>query len=432
MMTVDNLAEKLERAVEIADSKPAAAAQSLYEIINSSNTDAQSIKCKEDAITRLAKLYSSIQDAQGLRNLLVAVRPFFLVVPKAKTAKMVRMIIDMLGKIPGTGALQMELCRDSIDWCRAEKRTFLRQRIESRLAALYFESKDYNSALQLVNSLVREVRKLDDKALLVEIQLLESRIHHSLRNVPKARAALTAARTAANAIYCPPLLQAQIDLQAGVLCAEEKDYKTAYSYFLEAFETYHASTEQILVDSEMSTRQAATLCLKYMLLCKIMTDNASDVSAILSGKNAIEYTGRNIAAMKAVAEAHLQRSLEGFHKALRDYDAELHADLIVHAHLSSLYDKFLAQNIIKFLEPYSQVQISYISYLLGMEAAVVERKISQMILDKVLLGVIDQSTGCFIAYAEDKGDKTFGSIVETMDHMGKVVDVLFERSQKLL
>jgi 26S proteasome regulatory subunit N6 len=55
--------------------------------------------------------------------------------------------------------------------------------------------------------------------------LLEIKLHFSLRNLPKAKAALTAA----NAIYVPPAQQGAIDLQSGILHAEEKDYKTAHS-----------------------------------------------------------------------------------------------------------------------------------------------------------------------------------------------------------
>lgn len=140
------------------------------------------------------------------------------------------------------------------------------------------------------SQLLRELKKMDDKALLVEVQLLESKTYHALSNLPKARAALTSARTTANAIYCPPKLQAALDMQSGtaggqhgaplrswggrgrpltpvcpprhpgiIHAAEEKDWKTAYSYFYEAFEGYDS------IDNPK-----AITALKYMLLCKIM------------------------------------------------------------------------------------------------------------------------------------------------------------------
>merc|ERR1712113_886520 len=111
-------------------------------------------------------------------------------------------------------------------------------------------------SIELLEKLLIEVKKLDDKLLLVEIHVLECRVHYAVKNLPKSKAALTAAKTNANAIHCPPLMQADIDLLSGVIAAREKGYRTSFSYFYEAFEAFNVS------DNEVKAKQA----LKYQIL----------------------------------------------------------------------------------------------------------------------------------------------------------------------
>jgi len=241
-----------------------------------------------------------------------------------------------------------------------------------------------------------------------------------LRNVPKAKAALTAARTSANAVYCPPSLQTQTDLQSGILHAEERDYKTAYSYFYESFEGYSS-----LNDSK------AVISLKYMLLCKIMTNNPEDVQSIISGKLAATYSGREIEAMRAVANAHNLRSLQDFEEAKRKYKNELTNDPIIHVHLSELYDTLLEQNLSRILEPFSVVEISHVADLIKLPKQDVERKLSQMILDKKFQGILDQGVGHLIIFNDPSQDKTYAASLGTIDNMSKVVDSLYAKTNKL-
>nr|NVI77743.1 regulatory particle non-ATPase 6 [Cucujiformia] len=225
--------------------------------------------------------------------------------------------------------------KECIEWAKDERRTFLRQSLEARLVALYFDTGMFAEALVLGSTLLKELKKLDDKNLLVEVQLLESKTYHALSNLPKARAALTSARTTANSIYCPPKMQAALDLQSGILhAADEKDFKTAYSYFYEAFEGF---------DSVESPK--ALVALKYMLLSKIMLTSPEEVQQIISGKLAIKYAGKDIDAMRAVAQASYKRSLADFQLAVKEFKHELEDDVIVRAHLGTLYDNMLEQNL---------------------------------------------------------------------------------------
>ena len=331
-------------------------------------------------------------------------------------------LLDLFHDIPDTIDTQVAVTKSCIDWAKTERRSFLRQNLETRLVTLHMAKQSYYEALTLINSLLRELKRLDDKLVLVEVQLLESRVYHALGNIPKARAALTSARTSAASVYTPPRLQADLDMQSGMLHAEDKDFNTSYSYFIEALDGYHSQDDPV----------KATATLQYMLLCKVMLNLAEDVNTLLQSKQAMKYAGQNLEAMKAVARAHANRSLDEYERALAAYRYELGSDAFIRNHLRRLYDAMLEQNLIKVIEPFSRVEIDHVAKIVGLDTVQVERKLSQMILDKVIIGVLDQGAGCLIIYDETERDKGYDSALATIEKLSGVVDVLYTNQASML
>uniref|UniRef100_A0A6B2L5Z9 PCI domain-containing protein n=1 Tax=Arcella intermedia TaxID=1963864 RepID=A0A6B2L5Z9_9EUKA len=373
---------------------------------------------------QLAAIFKAKNEPKSIQRLVVDLRPFFQTIPKAKTGKIVRALIDEVSAIKGATEIVIELCKDSIEWAEAEKRTFLRLPLQAKLASSYYETGQYAESLKISTPLLRELRKLDDKRLLVALHLVESMVYHAQNHLPKSRASLTAARTAANAIYCPPQLQAELDMQSGTLHAEEGDYKTGYSYFYEAYEGYsslNTSEDQRLAQS----------CLKYMLLTKIMAGNAEDVAALTSGKLALQFADEKLESIMSIAKAYRAASLRQFQDSIKKYTEELEKDPVIHRHLEQLNQKLLEDNLLRIVSPFSQVEISHVAHLIELDIKQVEKKLSQMILDKKLPGILDQGNDCLIVFDDPEPDGTYKAALETITHIGTVVESLYTRANRL-
>jgi len=122
--------------------------------------------------------------------------------------------LDYFEAIPGSTKVQIDATKESSEWAKSEKRIFLKQNLETRLVGLYvltlllshktveridlgerserryIQNQNYKDALSLINSLLRELKRLDDKMILTEVHLLESRVNYSLANMPKAKVSL--------------------------------------------------------------------------------------------------------------------------------------------------------------------------------------------------------------------------------------------------
>lgn len=56
----------------------------------------------------------------------------------------------------------------------------------------------------------------------------------------------------------------------------------------------------------------------------------------------------------------------------------------------------------------------------------------QMILDKKFAGTLDQGAGCLDVFEEPAKDEVYPAALTTFSNMGRVVDTLFARSQKIM
>ncbi|AIN95208.1 proteasome regulatory non-ATPase subunit 6, putative [Leishmania panamensis] len=370
--------------------------------------DGDSIRAKEQAVYRLAELLTVTKDGEAAIQLLSDVRPFFQVLPKAKTTKMVRKLFEHIVQCGVPLKQQEAICLETVDWARKERRTFLRHRLQLRYVEILFAENRKNDALASLSALLKEVRRLDDRTLLLDIYLLESKLYYAVMDIQKARAALVSARTTANSIYCPPLSQAEIDLQSGVLHADEKDNKTAYSYLYEAFEGFHQLGDQ--------ARQARR-SLRYMILSKISTDSPDELATLLSSKSVLEYKGADVDALRGIADAYNKQDTHLFNSILAKCrteaeesgagggsDTNLLADEVVRRQVNDMYNTLLERHILKVVSPYNRVQIAYVSSLLKLDAMVVEQKLSQLILDRKLRGIVDQQHRCLILFDDEAAE----------------------------
>lgn len=88
----------------------------------------------------------------------------------------------------------------------------------------------------------------------------------------------------------------------------------------QAFEAYDQSNAAAASGSSGSaitvSTSSAVSCLKYMVLCKVLHDSASEVPALLASRIGMKHSGTDLEAMAAIAKAAKTRSLEEFQAAV--------------------------------------------------------------------------------------------------------------------
>jgi 26S proteasome regulatory subunit N6 len=99
--------ERLEKAEGLLKTDAAAGVTALRAIIETDGKDPELTRVKEAAIGSLTTALADAGDAVGLRELFKTLKPLYVNFAKAKTARIVRTVIDALATIPNTAELQV-------------------------------------------------------------------------------------------------------------------------------------------------------------------------------------------------------------------------------------------------------------------------------------------------------------------------------------
>ena len=113
------------------------------------------------------------------------------------------------------------------------------------------------------------------------------------------------------------------------------------------------------------------------------------------------------------------------------YATELKTNDLIKHHLELLYEKMLESNLLRIINPFSCVEIAHVAKLIKLPQPLVEKKLSQMILDHKFSGILDQGRGHLLVYESTPEDANYTHGMEVIANMGLVTDALSSRAKGL-
>lgn len=289
-----------------------------------------------------------------------------------------------------------------------ENKKLLKLDLEARRIEVLLNLKDFSECLTSIKGLIKELKKHNDKLNLINLHVCESKAYYELKNPTRAKSSLTSARALAVSTFCPAYMQAQIDMLSGMYICDEKNFETAASYFLESLDGF-----------VMEKKKESIILLRYLILSKIIGGKYREIGLLKRkceekiAKTGLQTEDNIINLLISINESCLKRDLNSYKNILTNNNCIFEDSFISH-HLNFLYDRLLEENLLKIIEPYSNVKIEYIAKCINLEEGFVESVIRKMILDGKVRGILDHVGRSLILFDEKKKEENH-KIIELVD-----------------
>eukprot|EP01104_Vermistella_antarctica_P020845 TRINITY_DN9107_c0_g1_i1.p1 TRINITY_DN9107_c0_g1~~TRINITY_DN9107_c0_g1_i1.p1 ORF type:complete len:448 (-),score=157.92 TRINITY_DN9107_c0_g1_i1:166-1509(-) len=287
---------------------------------------------------------------------------------------------------------QMDLLREFYETTLAALKLASNDRLwfktNLKLGKLWFDRGEYQRLAKILKDLLRSCQNEDGSddekkgTQLLEIFALEIQMYTETKNNQKLKALYHKSLGIKSAIPHPRILGVVREC-GGKMHMAESQWEKAHVDFFEAFKNY---------DEAGSPRRIQ--CLKYLVLATMLMQ--SEINPFDSTEAKPHKNHSEIVAMTSLVNAYQQNQIHAFEKILRENEATIMADPFIRLYIEDLLKSIRTQVLLKTLKPYTRIRLPFISRQLNIPEKDVETLVVSLILDRKILGKIDQVNSLLI------------------------------------
>ena len=197
-----------------------------------------------------------------------------------------------------------------------------------------------------------------------------------------------------------PTLRAR-ESRARLRYMADEHWNDAYNEFYEGFRAYQEAGNARAKD-----------CLKYVVLANMLA--LSDINPFAAREAKVYQEAKEITAMMELRMAYEANDLAKFERTLRNKQNKILDDPFIMTYVEPLRRRMREQVLLALVRPYQTIRLEFVARELGLAAGDVESLLVDMILDKRIVGKVDQINGFL-----QLGDGKSSLISKKYDSIGK-------------
>ncbi len=364
------------------------------------------------ALKQIVKLKFRIGEFE---NMLVRYKEMLTYIRSAVTRnyseKCINAILDFVSSSNQMSLLQefYEKTLDALQEARNERLWF---KTNLKLGKLWFDVGEFSRLAKVLKELHKSCQAEDGSddhkkgTQLLEIYALEIQMYTATKNTKLLKQLYEKALAVKSAIPHPRIMGI-IRECGGKMHMGNRTFDRAQHDFFEAFKNY---------DEAGNARRIQ--CLKYLVLANMLA--LSEIDPFDSPEAKPYMNNSEIVYMTNLRRAYTQKDVKEFELILRCNGSSIMDDAFIRQHIEELLSRFRSQVLLKLIQPYTRIGISFAAKELNIEESELEDLLVNLILDGKIRGRIDQVNKRLVLDTHDRERAKYDAINKWTKEMGKL------------